>query len=159
MARITSEQLTVWWLTTLSSTTAPTATQINAGNNLSSQIPVDGVNLGGSRNNASQAMLGDAFVTEEPGTWGTSMEVTFVRDSGDGTGTFPWNVFAGAYKTTGFLVLRRSGTGNAVAAQKVEVYPATTHEPQMLASAENEYSKFTVTFAITAKPELEATVA
>jgi hypothetical protein len=154
--RYTYEQLSVWWVTTLSSTTAPTAAQINAGTVLTASVPVDGVNLSGTRNNASQAMLGDAFVTEEPGTWGTGLEITLVRESTTDT---IWALFAGAYKTTGWIVLRRSGTGVAAAAQKVEVYPCTTHEPQMLASAENEYAKFTVTFSVTAKPELEATVA
>lgn len=155
MARYTHETLTVWWVTTLGSLTAPSAAQVNAGNNVTAFVPVDGVALGGSRNNASQAMLGDAFVTEEPGTWGTTMEITFVRDSAEGA-TSPWQVFAGGYKSAGFIILRRVGTGNLVATQKVEVYPATSHEPQMLASAENEYAKFTVNFAITAKPELEA---
>lgn len=156
MARITYESVAVWWVTTLSSTTSPTAAQINAGTVLTPVTPVDGVNISGTRNNASQAMLGDAFVTEEPGTWGTGMELTFVRDVPTDT---VWGIFAGGYKSTGWIVVRRSGTGVAAAAQKVEVYPATSHEPQMLASAENEYQKFTVTFAVTAKPELEATVA
>lgn len=156
MARYTHESLSVWWVTTLSSTTSPLATQINAGSVLTASVPVDGVNISGTRNNASQAMLGDAFVTEEPGTWGTGIEITMVRESVSDT---LWALFAGAYKTTGWIVIRRTGTGVAAAAQKVEVYPATTHEPQMLASAENEYSKFTVNFAVTAKPELEATVA
>jgi hypothetical protein len=156
MPRYTYETLTMWWVPTITTPTAPLATQINAGVNYSAFVPVDGVNLSGTRNNASQAMLGDAFVTEEPGTWGTGLEITFVRDSAADT---PWAFFAGGYKTVGYVVLRRTGTGTAAAAQKVEVYPATTHEPQMLASAENEYAKFTVTFAITAKPELEAVVA
>lgn len=156
MPRYTHESITVWWVTTLSSQTSPTAAQINAGSNLTTFTPVDGVNIGGTRNNASQAMLGGAFVTEEPGTWGTTFELTFVRD--DTTDT-AWTTFASAYKTAGFLVVRRVGTGNASATQKVEVYPVRTHIPQMLASAENEYSKFTVQFAVTAQPSLEATVA
>ncbi len=158
MARFTHETLSVWWVAVLSSYTSPTAVQINAGTVLTTLTPVDGVNIAGTRNNASQAMLGDAFVTEEPGTWGTSMELTFVRDSVSASDT-AWTLFAGLYKTTGHIVLRRTGTGAAVAAQKVEVYPVTTHEPQMLPSAENEYAKFTVNFAITAKPTLTATVA
>lgn len=156
MARYTYETLAAWWVTTLSSTTAPTAAQINAGTVLTTMVPVDGVNLSGTRNNASQAMLGDAFVTEEPGTWGTGLEITFVRDTPTDA---IWGIFAGGYKSAGWIVLRRTGTGVAAAAQKVEVYPCTSHEPQMQASAENEYQKFTVNFAVTAKPELEATVA
>lgn len=155
MARYTYETLTVWWVPTITVPTAPTVTQINAGVNYSAFVPVDGVNLSGSRNNASQAMLGDAFVTEEPGTWGTGLEITFTRD---GAADTPWAFFAGGYKTAGFIVLRRTGSGIAASGNKVEVYPVTTHEPQMQASAENEYQKFTVVFAVTSKPELEAAV-
>ena len=153
MARYTYETLRVQWVVTIANRVAPTAAELNAGVNLSTFVPVDGVNLGGSRNNASQAMLGDAFVAEEPGTWGTTLEITFTRD---GTTDTPWDLYAGGYKSIGYFVLRRTGTGSAAAGNKLEVYPATSHEPQMLASAENEYSKYTVTFAITAKPELEA---
>jgi hypothetical protein len=156
MARFTHESLTVWWVTTITNIQAPTVAQITAGTDYSSFIPVDGVAFGGTRNNASQAMLGDAFVTEEPGTWGTTLEITFIRDTVTDTA---WAFFAGGYKTVGHIVVRRTGTGAAVAAQKVEVYPVTTHEPQMMASAENEYSKFTVGFAVTSKPALEAVVA
>lgn len=156
MARYTHETLRVQWVVTIANRAAPTAAELNAGTNLSAFVPVDGVALGGSRNNASQAMLGDAFVTEEPGTWGTTLEVMFVRD---GVTDTAWDLFAGGYKTIGHIVLRRTGSGVFAAAQKVEVYPVTSHEPQMQASAENEYAKFGVTFAITAKPELEAAVA
>lgn len=156
MARYTHESLSVWWVTTLGSLTAPSAAQINAGVALTSFMPVDAFNLGGTRNNASQAMLGGAFVTEEPGTWGSTIELTFVRDDSADTA---WTTFAGAYKAAGYLAVRRSGSGNAAATQKFEIYPASSHEPQMLASAENEYAKFTVTFAVTAEPELEAVAA
>lgn len=156
MARYTHESLLVYWIVTIANRTAPTVAEFTAGTNLTSLVPVDGVNVGGTRNNASQAMLGGAFVTEEPGTWGTSMEVTFVRDSSSDTA---WDLFAGAYKTVGHLALRRAGSGVIAAGNKVEVYPVSTHEPQMLASAENEYAKFTVTYAVTAQPSLEATVA
>ena len=157
MGRYTHESIRVWWVPTISNIQAPTVAQITAGVEHTAWVPVDGINIGGTRNNASQAMLGGAFVTEEPGTWGTTIEITYVRD--DATDT-PWDFFAGGYKTAGFIVIRRQGAAGAVAiGNKVEVYPARTHEPQMLASAENEYSKFSVQFAITATPALEAVVA
>ena len=156
MGRYTHESLRVYWVPTISNIQAPTVAQIGAGTEYTSFTPVDGVNIGGNRNNASQAMLGGAFVTEEPGTWGTTLEITFVRDD---TADTAWDFFAGGYKTAGYIVLRRVGTGAIAAGNKVEVYPVRTHEPQMLASAENEYSKFTVQFAVTATPALEAVVA
>jgi hypothetical protein len=156
MPRFTHESLTVWWVPTIVNKAAPTVAEITAGTILTTFTPVDGVNIGGSSNNASQAMLGDAFVAEEPGTWSRSLEITFVRD--DTTDTV-YALFAGGYKTAGYIVLRRTGTGAAVAAQKVEVFPVKTHEALSRASAENEYAKFTVNFAVTSKPEVEAVVA
>lgn len=157
MPRYTHETIRMWWVPTITTITAPTVAQITAGVEYTAFIPVDGINIGGTRNNASQAMLGGAFVTEEPGTWGTTIEITFVRD--DTTDT-AWDFFAGGYKVAGYIVLRRQGAAGAIAiGNKVEVYPARIHEPQMMASAENEYSKFSVQYAITAQPALEAVVA
>lgn len=156
MARFTHESLKVFWVVTIANKLAPTVAEIGAGSDLTTFVPVDGVNTGGSSNNASQAMLGDAFVAEEPGTWSRTLEITFVRDA---TADTAWDLFAGAYKTVGHIVLRRVGTGAIAATDDVEVYEVTTHEPLPMASAENEYSKFSVTFANTEAPELEAIVA
>jgi hypothetical protein len=151
MARTTFETLKVHFLPTVANMAAPTQAEITAGDDLSAEIPVDGVNKGGSANNASQAMLGDAFVAEEPGTWGRTLEVTFLYDE---AGT-AWGLFD--YRTPGYFVF--SPTGVTSAASKVEVWKVTSHERQPTPSAENEYQKFTVTFAVTAKPNLDAVCA
>lgn len=152
MARTTFEATKVVWLTSApANQNAPTQAEINAGTNVSAQIPVDGINKGGSANNASQAMLGDAFVAEQPGTWGRTLEVTFLYD----TAATPWTLFA--YNTEGYFVF--SPTGLTTAGAKVEVWHCKCHEKQPTPSAENEFAKFTVNFAVSESPKLNATAA
>jgi hypothetical protein len=153
MARITYETMKVVWLASApASESAPTVANITAGTNLTAEIPVNGIDKGGSANNASQAMLGDAYVAEEPGTWSRTLTITFMRDV---AATLAWDLFS--YKTSGWFVF--SPTGLLTAGAKVEVWKVTGHEKQGLASAENEYQKFSVNFAVTKAPVLTATIA
>jgi hypothetical protein len=153
MARTTFETLKVFWLPTVANMAAPTQAELTAGDELSGEIPVDGVEKGGSANNASQAMLGDAFVAEEPGTWGRTLTVTFLYDTA--SPAVAWTTFG--YRTSGYFIF--APLGSTIATAKVEVWKCTSHERQLLPSAENEYQKFTVTFAVTAAPELDAVMA
>ena len=152
MARTTYEPMLVHFLTTIaSSTLAPTVAEMTAGTDLTPQIPVDGVAMSPTQNNASQAMLGDAFVAEEPGTWGTGAVLTFVRDDTTSLAdTFD-------YRTSGYLVTMPYG-GTIAAGVKVDVYPVTSHKPVPLPSAENEYQKLQVTLAVTAEPAREVLI-
>ena len=154
MARGTYEILKVYWLPTVVNQLAPTVAEITAGKNLTTQIPVDGVEKGGSANNASQAMLGDAFIGEEPGTWGRTLTITFMLDRALTAADNPWEIFD--YRTEGFLLF--SPTGAIIATTKVEVWHVKAHERLGLASAENEYQKFTITYAVTEAPKLDAVI-
>lgn len=150
MARSTFEPLKIKFLTTIASATlAPTVAEYGAGVDLTPSIPVDGVGFSPTQNNASQAMLGDAFVTEEPGTWGLGLTLTLVRDSVADLAVTTFN-----YRTAGFIVVSPFGT-TVIAGTKVDVYPVTTHNPVPLASAENEYQKWEVMCAVTKKPAFQ----
>lgn len=151
MPRVTHERARVYFLDTCSNIEAPTLAEIAAGDDLTSQIPVDGVTLNPTRNNASQAMLGDAFVAEQVGTWGQGITLTFVRDDADDVAR---DLFT--YRAAGFLVISRFGT--PVDGVRVEVYPVESHEPADLATAENEFSKYEVSLAVTDTPALRAEV-
>lgn len=153
MARVTHENTKVYWVPTIAAKAAPTVAEITAGTDLTALIPVDGVNVGGNRNNASQAMLGDAFVTEQVGTWGRSVTLTFVKDDGS---TTVETLFT--YGADGYIVINRLGGTTAQAGKKVEVYPVEAHKPMPMPSAENEYQKLEVQFAVTSAPA-DATVA
>lgn len=149
MARVTHEDTKVYWLEAVSNIQAPTVAEMNAGTDLTPQIPVDGVALNPSKNNAAQAMLGDAFVAEKVGTWGVGITLTFTRDD---TSDAARTLFT--YRQAGWLVISRFGAH--AAGKKLEVYPAEGHEPSDLPTAENEFSKFEVQLAVTATPALRA---
>ncbi len=152
MGRVTHEQTQVHWLPAVADPAAPTLAEITAGDDLTTQVPVDGVQLNPTENNAAQAMLGDAFVAELVGTWGRGITLTFTRD--DETDA-AYVLFE--YRTEGFLLLSRFGT--PVEDSEVEVYPCQSHEPSPMATAENEFQKFNVKLAVTDTPALRAVVA
>ena len=159
MARLTSEgKVKAYYLPVVASKAAPTVAEITAGTNLTPQLPTDGLDISPTNNNASQAMLDDAFVAEEPGTFSYGATATFTRDPDTvttGAGDDVWTLITRDLR--GFLLISRFGA--PVAGNKVEVYPIACHAPAPLAPAENAYQKFRVQFAVTAAPELNATVA
>lgn len=159
MARLTSEgKVKAHWLPTVANKAAPTAAEIAAGTNLTPQLPTDGLDISPTNNNASIAMIDEAFVAEEIGTYSVGVTLTFVRDPDSvtiGTGDDVWTLFTRDLR--GYLLISRFGA--PVAGDKVEIYPAAAHAPAPLAPAENEYQRFQVQLAITGAPDLNATVA
>ena len=142
----------VHWLPAVAVLAAPAVAEITAGDDLTPQIPSDGVNLTNTRNNASISMLDEAFTPEQVGTFGAAITLKFTRD--DATDA-AWDLFS--HGASGFLLISRFG--DPVATTDVEVYPAESHEPAPLATAENEFQQFEVQFAVTAQPSIRAVVA
>ena len=143
------------WVVTLSSTTSPTAAQLNAGTPLSTLVSKDGVNVSLTNNKVSTATIASLTDTETVGSVGASLTLTGFRD--DATDTF-WNLVV--YGTDGFVVIRRGVLYSTTwtAAQKAEVYPATMFNPIPAASAGNTSQSFTAEFAVTGEIQLKATV-
>lgn len=149
-------KIRVQWVTTLSSITAPTAAQLNAGTRLDTFITKDGLTVPADQNNVDVAVLSDTFDAQTVGSFGGAIEITGVRD--DTTETF-WNLCV--YGTVGWLVIRRgpSGSSTFAATQKVEVYPVVMHQPVPAQTGGNTMAQFTMQFPVTSQPELKATVA
>lgn len=153
MARTTFEGSKVKFLTTIvSATLAPTVAEYNAGVDLTGVVPVAGMQPGGSQNNASLAMLGQAHIDEQPGTWGATLTLEAVRDTVTDTfvATFP-------YGTAGFIVINWTGV-TVIATTKVDVYAVKSHQPIPMASAENEYQKWTLSLPVTTTPKYNIAV-
>lgn len=145
MTTASFEGMKVYWLTAApASLAAPTVANMTAGTEISDFIPVSGVNIAATQNRASIALLGQAFITENMGTHGKSITLTFVRHAADADDD-AWNLFD--YKSTGYLVIARFG-GGVTAADRVEVYQVETSEPLSVPSAENEVQTFTVEMAV-----------
>jgi hypothetical protein len=154
MAKITHGRTKAKWVAAIANKVAPTVAELTAGVDLTPGLPADGIQQNSTKNNASISMLDDSFVSEAVGTWGTGVTLKMVRHEEDADDDY-WNLFE--YGADGFLVISRHG--GFLATDKVEVYPAEAHEPQMLATAENEYQQFETQLAITDTPAAKATVA
>ena len=153
--RIVDGYTTVWWVTTLSSTTTPTATQITAGVNLTSYITKDGLDVSPDQDTVDTTSLNSLTETEDLGMAKVDMSLTMKRQSTDTA----WTTFAS--NPSGYLVIRRgvaNGTA-ATAAQKCEVYTARASNRIPLKPAKNEVEKFQVKLVNQADHVIEATMA
>lgn len=156
MAKMPYERYTrVYFCTTISNIAAPTTSEINAGTYLSPFIKKDGVQTPNSQNFIDSGDITSNFDSQEPGSFGGQpINLTMFRDDVSDTA---WNLMV--YGTRGFLVIARRKTSAPTSGDKVEVYPVAMHEPAMANSAANENQTFTAAFAVTATPNLKATVA
>ena len=147
----------VGWVTTLSSTTSPTATQITAGVDLENNITPDGLNLSSSQAKTDTTSLASTFNTYVPGRTDFDAELTLALDDSSTT-------VYDALKTpgtAGYLVVRYgvSTATDWTAAQKVDVYPATIGQHMKNSVAANELQTYRVPLFITASPSFNSTVA
>ena len=163
MARLASEgNVKVWKVPTIADLEAPTAVEINAGEDLTPYMPTQGVDITWTQNNASLAMLDESFVAEVVGTESATITLTGVRD--DESDDF-FDAFERGENF--YLVIARfgfsgSGSGGAqepAAADVCEVYPCQSHRPVPMAPAENEFQQAMCTLAVTDTPVLDAVVA
>lgn len=148
----------VVWATSLSSQTAPTATELNAASDYTQRITPDGLKIDPTTAEVDTSSLASRFDTAEAGRTKFALELTFKK----GTTTpeqLPWSTLV--FGTHGFVVVRRGvafetafATGDAV-----EVYPVVCGEPAEVAPAPNEVGKFMSKMMLTAAPTTRAVVA
>ena len=153
--RVVDGFITVRWVTTLSSTTSPTATQINAGVNLTSFSTKDGLDVSPDQNTVDTTSLNSLTETQGLGMAKVDIALTLKRASTDTA----WTTFAS--NPAGWLVIRRGVLNSTAiaAADKVEVYPVTASNRMPVKPAANEVEKFSVKMPLSADYVLEATVA
>lgn len=148
----------VAWVPSIASQAAPTVAELNAGTLLHDTMTPDGLEgFEASTAKVDNSSLGSTFDTGVPGRG--SFDGTLLRlKKQTGTDTL-FNFFV--RDVSGFVVVRRSLDKNTAwaAAQKVEVYPATTGETRILKPEGNSVEKYEVPTMITNSPSLRATVA
>lgn len=159
MARYANDGMTrVSYVPTIASIAAPTTAELNAGTRLDTMMTKDGLTVPSNQNFVDDSNLSDTFDAQQVGSFGGPVNMTMKRDGTPASDT-AWNLIV--YGLTGYVVVRR-GVASATAwtaAQKVEVYPVAFHEPLPAQTATNEQGRFTATAAVTAQPNLKATVA
>lgn len=157
MARtIADGEVRLYWVPSggISDTSAPTVAEITAGTELTGFLSSLDTPLDGESVDASD--LSTAFNKSVPGTFGGGATGSFYRD--DTTDT-AWDTLPRL--TEGFIVIRRFG-GSTVAiaiADEVEVWPLRVITRSPAALDRNNVQMFTVDFATTDEPVLNAVVA
>lgn len=157
MARFAPDGKTsLWWVSSISNKSAPTASEISAGVNLTGFLAPEGFDTGVSSNLIDSAGIDDVFDAQVVGTWGAKPKATFFRD--DTTDT-AWNTLVRG--SVGFWVVRERTTSSTsiAAGQKVDVYPAQLQQALKGPITKNEMQKFTSEAAITGAPVFAVTVA
>lgn len=146
----------VTWLTTLASTTSPSAAALAAGVHLESFITPDGLAIEHADADVDVSGLNSTFTANRAGRVSVSVELT-LKDQGRGNA--PWTTFQD--RPAGFLVVRRNvaATTAYAAAQVVSVYPVKAADTNPVAVAENEVAKFTVALMPTSAPSLSVAAA
>lgn len=157
MADIISDGMVrVTWLTSLASTTAPSAAALTAGVHLEGFITPDGLAIELGDDSVDTSALNSTFSSSRAGRGTVTVELTF-KDQGKANP--PWTTFDS--RPTGYLVVRRNlASSTAYAAtQYVEVYTVKAGDQNPIAPAANEVAKFSVALFSTADPVVHATTA
>jgi hypothetical protein len=148
----------VSWVTTIANIAAPTVAELNAGQDFTTRITPDGLNIPAETADVDNSSLASTFTTNRAGRRSFAPEVTFKR--GDTAGDdAPWTTLT--YQTMGYLVVRRvlAYTTAYAVGQKVEVYPVECGERNTIPPAPNEVAKFTSQMKLREEPNTAATVA
>lgn len=143
------------WVPTIANLAAPTATELNAGVELTCLVTAADFSLGITGNETiTDAALCDDIDTSVPGRATAEATMNFFRfkDAADDLG---WTTFTGK-GLHGYLVQRigqitdvqRQEDQPFVAADEVQIYEATTHDPRIMSPATAGYEKFGMTFSV-----------
>ena len=135
----------VAWVTTISNTSAPTSSELNAGVDLTSWITPDGLNITTETADVDTTAVNSTQNTYAVGRRTDSASLTFKHQ---GFAAAPWTTFAS--NPSGYVVVRRGIAGSTAwaASQKVLVYPAQAGYRALAPYAANEVEKFSVDFKI-----------
>lgn len=146
------EHTYVVWATSVASIAAITVAEANAGANLSTYLPADGLKRG-----AKEVRVGNEDITsrhdhEFIGSYSESIELTLLEDDGSGS-DLALTTFQAGY-VNGFLCVRRKllyTTAPAIG-QKWEVYPAQSGPVKLMDTARNARVTIGVAIAVTSAP-------
>lgn len=158
MALFVQKEKEEWWfVTTLSSTTSPTAVQINAGTRITDDIrSVSGFTAETTFVDVP-TMKGGRAPKLAGGQVNADSTLTMAEHSTYATNTVKQALVEGA---TGYIVINRYGPkGNVAAAAKVDVFPVTIGGNNRTHTVDDAPAEYTVSFGITADVEIDSTVA
>lgn len=141
MSSIADGNIRVAWVTTISNTSAPTTTELNAGVDLTPYITPDGWSVTTDTAAVDSTALNSVDDLRLPGRRSDQIEVTMNWESDT---TAPYSTFAS--RPAGYLV-ERVGVAHGTAwtaSQKVRVFTVKMGDRQRVPVAANELIKFSV---------------
>lgn len=150
----------VHFLPTVADISAPTVAEFTAGDYLGRVVTKDGTSLGISQNRVDVASIDELFDGQRMGSWGASPSLTLFRD--DASEVDGWDIVANG--TLGYLaivpwVAVQAAAGMPAAGDPAYVFPAEMGVAQPADSSANSPQTFTVDFAVTSEPNIDALVA
>jgi hypothetical protein len=160
MSDLISDGMTkVAWVTSIANTHAPTAAELNAGNDWTQRVTPDGLKTDPTTADVNTSSLASQFDTNQPGRTSYVCEVTFKRGTLGAPDDQPKATLTKG--AVGFLVVRRGAPyANPFATgDVVEIYPVACGEPANVAPTANEVMKFTSPMKVTSDPSTAASVA
>lgn len=154
---LTDGKIRVQYVPTIANTASPTATELNAGTDLSCLITADGLNISVDEEKVSIPKLCDTTNSEAPGRATYGVDLTFVRKTVVAEDKAWTTLLRG---TAGYLVLRY-GTASATAfaaADKVIIFPGTAGERKLEKPEANNAVKFSSKWFVSAPPAYDSAV-
>lgn len=152
---LTYENTQIHYLPACANVDAPTQAEITAGTDLTAFVPTDGgFTNSPTQNKASEAFLGEGFISEAIGTDGDSLTLVFKREEVTADDD-AWELID--KHLTGFIL--RAPFDDTAATARVQVFPVEFGRKQMQAVTANAIQKFTVETAVTGLPGYDAVAA
>jgi len=163
VARITPDTYTkIHIVDSISSLSSPTIGEINAGTEVTPFLTPAGLDTPEEGTDADVSSIASARDFSVPATIGGQISGEFYRDDGTGvTSDDAWDAMA-RLTVTHIVIARFGGTGtdNAIiATNTVEVWPVRVSQRSNARITRGEALRFVSDFALSADPELAATVA
>lgn len=147
MARRTYERnVKVRWAETVADKNNPTVAEWNAATNLTPFMPKDGLTVPNQQNMVDNATIEEVFDAQLPGSYGGPINIMLYRDDeleADPAAMFAWD-------DRGFILI--SWFGEPTEGDRIDVWPAASHQPVEQQTATNEMQKVQIQFAGTAEP-------
>src|SRR5215470_9264586 len=139
-------RVAVDWCSSIATISAPTLTELNAGQRLETFITPDGLSITPTTGSVDAGNLGSKANAARAGRIGWAIKITFHHD---GVSDVAWNLLP--YQTDGFLVVRRGidRTTAFASGQKLAVYACEAGEPDEADPAPDGTWDFTSDFFVT----------
>lgn len=154
---LTDGNIKVSFVPTIADVEAPTATELNAGTDLSCLITADGLDVSVDEETISIPKLCDTTNAEAPGRATYGVDMTFVRKTVEAEDKAWTTMLRG---TQGYLVFRY-GTPAATtfaSADKVVIFPGAAGERKLEKPEANNAVKFSTKWFVSQPPTYDAAV-